>query len=204
MIDTIFFDVGNVLVKYNRQRGIENLADYFATTPALIEDTLFRGQTAIAYEKGMVITREYLEPLLNELGQEKFDGSDINKCNEGVFEEIHSVTSLLSAFKRMGIRIITLSNTNSFHMNYILKEFPFMQQFDDFVFSHEVGCRKPDEEIYEKSLAKAHTDAANCLFFDDLPENVAAARAAGIHAYLFKDATDILGAVKAHGLEFAD
>jgi putative hydrolase of the HAD superfamily len=54
---------------------------------------------------------------------------------------------------------------------------------DDLVLSAEVGVDKPDPQIYRLALARlGDPDPADCLFVDDLPENVAGAEALGIAA----------------------
>ncbi len=59
---------------------------------------------------------------------------------------------------------------------------------DDIVYSHEVGLAKPDPAIYELTAARLGVRPGEIVFLDDVPANVAAARAAGWHAVLHVDA----------------
>ncbi|WP_280234308.1 HAD family hydrolase [Nocardia cyriacigeorgica] len=54
--------------------------------------------------------------------------------------------------------------------------------------SAQIGCRKPDREIFDLAAARAGVEPARCVLIDDLPQNCAGARAAGWHAVLFTDA----------------
>lgn len=54
--------------------------------------------------------------------------------------------------------------------------------FDEVVISEDVGLRKPDPAIYQLMLTRLGLDASACVFVDDLPRNVEAARALGIRA----------------------
>jgi putative hydrolase of the HAD superfamily len=56
------------------------------------------------------------------------------------------------------------------------------------VVSGLVGMVKPEPRIYEHLLASYGLQAAETVFIDDLPVNVEAARAVGLHAILFEDA----------------
>lgn len=47
--------------------------------------------------------------------------------------------------------------------------------------SSAVGMRKPDPAIYRHALAELGVDPANAAFVDDMPANVEAARALGMH-----------------------
>lgn len=60
--------------------------------------------------------------------------------------------------------------------------------FDEVVVSSREGFIKPDKEIFKRALSRLEVDASETVFFDDNPKNVAAARALGLHAFLFTDA----------------
>lgn len=91
-----------------------------------------------------------------------------------------------------GVTTACLSNTNHSHWIRLAGadgrgEYPAVLELRHQLASHLLGCAKPDPRIYE--LARARFAQAvplrtrDILFFDDLPENVAAARAAGWSAF---------------------
>lgn len=51
-------------------------------------------------------------------------------------------------------------------------------------YSHQIGLRKPDAEIFEFVLKDAGITATETLFIDDTSENTTAAAAAGIRSHL--------------------
>jgi FMN phosphatase YigB (HAD superfamily) len=46
-----------------------------------------------------------------------------------------------------------------------------------------VGLLKPDERIFREALQLVRSQPGECIFVDDLPENVAAAEQVGIKAH---------------------
>jgi HAD superfamily hydrolase (TIGR01549 family) len=58
--------------------------------------------------------------------------------------------------------------------------------FDAIAISGDLGCRKPSPEIYREFLEIAGATAAECVFVDDRPGNLAAAREAGFATVLFE------------------
>ena len=58
---------------------------------------------------------------------------------------------------------------------------------DTIVYSHEVGCRKPDPRIYQIALQRLDVSADRTVFLDDVQGNVDGALAAGLQAVLFVD-----------------
>jgi len=61
---------------------------------------------------------------------------------------------------------------------------PLDELFDDVVDSSEVGLRKPDARIYELALGRLGVEAADAVFVDDAPGNVAGAERVGIRSVL--------------------
>ena len=58
--------------------------------------------------------------------------------------------------------------------------------FDDIVVSADVGMAKPDARIYALSAQRLGLPPDECVFIDDLPRNVEAAREAGMQAVHFR------------------
>ncbi|MEU2252545.1 HAD-IA family hydrolase [Nocardia xishanensis] len=69
--------------------------------------------------------------------------------------------------------------------------------FEEIVNSAQVGCRKPDPEIFELAAARAGIEPQRCVLVDDLPQNCAGARAAGWRAVQFRDASTATAEVDA-------
>ena len=92
-------------------------------------------------------------------------------------------------------RIFLLSNTNEIHKNKFHGMFeknygyPFYDLFERNHYSHEMGMRKPDPGIYLKVLEENQLVAEECLFIDDLEENVIAAELIGIKGLCIQPGT---------------
>ena len=98
--------------------------------------------------------------------------------------EIKGMRPLLVKLKAEGYRLFGLSNWCSW-VHTTMKQFPIFQLLDDFVVSSDVHLAKPDAAIYELACRKFGMKAGECVFADDKEENVASARACGMHAVCF-------------------
>ncbi|MEO6833426.1 MAG: HAD-IA family hydrolase, partial [Chitinophagaceae bacterium] len=56
--------------------------------------------------------------------------------------------------------------------------------FDKVYYSHQVGMRKPDAEIFLKILKENNLDPAKTLFLDDSPQHLVTAESLGIRTLL--------------------
>jgi glucose-1-phosphatase len=85
-----------------------------------------------------------------------------------------------------GLRTACLSNTAHAHWELMTETqaeaFPAVNQLQVKRASHLMRMVKPDLDIYEQAIRDFEVSPSEILFFDDLEENVAAARAAGITA----------------------
>ncbi|PXX54882.1 putative hydrolase of the HAD superfamily [Nocardia tenerifensis] len=68
--------------------------------------------------------------------------------------------------------------------------------FDEVILSYEVGCRKPDRDIYELCAVKASVPATSCVLIDDLAVNCRGAVDNGWQAVEFKDTDDAITRVR--------
>ncbi len=88
-------------------------------------------------------------------------------------------------------KVYLLSNTNAIHLEAfgkILKEQanePSLDPYFDIAwYSHKIGLRKPNTEIFEFVLKEAGLMAAETLFVDDSFNNIDSAKALGIQTHL--------------------
>lgn len=84
----------------------------------------------------------------------------------------------LHEYVRSGFRVHALTNYPGEQIRFLYDRFDFMRTFDTVVVSGLLGFTKPDRRIYDYLLGVL--GVPTCLFIDDRPENIAAARAAGI------------------------
>jgi HAD superfamily hydrolase (TIGR01509 family) len=65
------------------------------------------------------------------------------------------------------------------------QRYRFSELVDEIVYSHETGLSKPDPRAFEAACDRLGVTPGNCLFVDDVPVNVEAARTMGMQAHLF-------------------
>jgi len=83
-------------------------------------------------------------------------------------------------------KLVLLSNTNSWHIEFIRQRFTIIERFDEVILSHEVGLRKPDPDIYRHAIHLALPNAS-IFYIDDILEYVEAASKMGIIGIHYTD-----------------
>lgn len=97
------------------------------------------------------------------------------------------VAELLDELHASGLATACLSNTNATHWRIMFEapeaEFIPLGRLHHRFASHLVGARKPAASVYEHVERTTGIEAGRIVFFDDLAENVEAARARGWRAH---------------------
>jgi epoxide hydrolase-like predicted phosphatase len=99
----------------------------------------------------------------------------------------------IRALRGVGLRTALLSNSWGCD-EYPRADFPGL--FDTVVISGEVGMRKPEEGIFLHAAQALGLAPAECVFIDDIGENVAAAAACGMAGVLHTEAAATAAALQ--------
>lgn len=177
MKQTIFFDLGNVLIFFSHQKMCRQIASAYETSPEMIYDVYFKNKMAEHYELGEV-TSDELHAHLNRTFKKEVNFLELMQAASSIFEPNLELFPLVKKLKEQGSRLILLSNTCEAHFNYAYSHFPVLKLFDDFLLSYELKMQKPEPRIFHKALALAHGNP--CIYIDDLGENIKAAKKVGL------------------------
>ncbi len=92
----------------------------------------------------------------------------------------------IDGLRAAGVRLGVLSNFSQ-ELWDLLEQQELRHRFDEIAVSADIGVMKPAPEAYHAILNRLGTPAEACIFIDDLPDNIAAAQALGIHGIVFRD-----------------
>ncbi len=95
------------------------------------------------------------------------------------------------------VRVGIISNSADGARREEERRYAFSSIFEHIVYSHEVGLAKPDRRIYALACERVRVAPDEAVFIDDRPENVEAARAFGMHAFLHTETAQTIASVEA-------
>lgn len=184
-IEAIIFDLGNVLLAYDEGRAAERLAARTGKTRREIDEYARRTPYVTELALGKMSKKRFFHTVAGDLA---FDGTyeEFAEIWSDIFTPIEPMVALAESLKTRMPRLV-LSNTNAIHIDFVLEHFPFLNDFDAHVFSHEVGLLKPDAAIFQHALRKCGLTAGRTIFIDDIAANAEAARRVGMQAVHFLD-----------------
>lgn len=195
----LYFDMGNVLVHFDHEIALANLALVSGATRADAFGAIFETGLGSRYERGAVSTAEFCATLRTELDTSISDEA-ICLAISDMFSLNTSTLALAAALKSQHFPIGILSNTCHAHWDFIKNRYSFSGMFPVHVLSFELQTAKPEPEIFVKASQLAGVAPQEIFFTDDLPTNVEAAKAAGFDAALFSSADQLAIELKERGI----
>jgi len=191
----ILFDLGGVLIDNAGEEGLRAILPYDLDQGQIWARWL--ASTAVRQFECGRISPETFAALFIEEWRLELGPSDFMEAfaawPRGLFEGAENLVRELRVHHRVGC----FTNNNAVHW----AKFPRLQELFDLKFaSHLTGFIKPDRAAFEHVLLELNAAANEVCFFDDLPQNIAAARAVGINAIHVKEFADIEAALRAEGL----
>jgi HAD superfamily hydrolase (TIGR01509 family) len=196
----LIFDFGNVVGFFDYLRACERLGPKLGLTAEAFRRLIVeRGFVPLLgrFESGKIGPEEFAKELMVLTGL-RLPYHEFVNAWQHIFWLNEPVARLIELLKSNGYTLLLGSNTNILHSTHFRRQFAStIELFDRLVLSHEVGHIKPSAEFYHACVAAAGLPAASCIFVDDLPENVAGARKAGLIGVHYIDTpaliTDLTG-----------
>ena len=188
MIRNIIFDMGSVLLHFDRDIFLDRHASY--CTPeerTLLLREVYLSAEWIMQDRGTHIPQETAEIVCQKLPERLHPAVRGLVCRW--YEDIlpvEGMAELVKELKEKGYKIYLLSNAAKDVPDY-WERVPGHEYFDDICVSAFEGYIKPQPEIYSRAIEKLGVLPQESVFIDDVTANIEAALNAGMQGIVFHD-----------------
>ena len=185
-IEAVIFDYGGVLAQTIDPEPRAAWERTLGLAPGALTTAVHDERLWVAAQNGSIQSEAHWRAVGQALGlsqpqlrglRESFYGGDV--LNQQLLARIDGL-------RQQGVALGLLSNFST-DLRSMLGVQDLLRRFDHIAISAEIGAMKPDAAAYEAILGMLALPAPACVFIDDLPENVDAARALGMHGIVFED-----------------
>ncbi|MCF2859517.1 HAD family phosphatase [Pseudoalteromonas sp. SMS1] len=201
IIKNVVFDIGNVVVRWSPADIISMTFGESANQVELTEKIfhseiwldlnkglMTEAETKLKYQQTLALTREDCDRLFHYIKQSLIP--------------IYDAVPLIERVKQAGFKVYALTDNVHEIVDYLKSTYQFWPLFEGVIVSADLGVLKPDPAIYDALLTQFSLKANETIFIDDMPHNVAGAKAMGIEAIQFEDTKQCELALKMRGLIF--
>ena len=201
MIRHIVFDLGNVLIEWNAERVLANASNDLAVQDVL-RSAIFESGLWQALDAGAYSLEETQAAVLERLGGRYAAEVEAIMWHwyEGVqvFDETQALGIRLA---EKGYAVYILSNTSPLYYHLVeAGVLPLHEVLSGHYLSCESRLMKPDVAIYQDFCDRFELDPRECVFIDDIPANIAAAKAIGMAGIVAKGHESIVAGLAVLGI----
>ncbi len=191
-VEFVYFDLGNVLARFDPERACRNLQRRWAVAPEDVLQAVWTSGLQERLEHGQLTAEEFAAAARQTLGLDpaRAPTEELLERLCDMFEPIEEMVAVVDAVRSSGVPLGILSNTCHAHWQWLARQryAALLGPFDSVILSYEHGVMKPHPSLYRVAGEWAGVAPEAILFFDDRAENVAAAVVSGWQAHLFTDA----------------
>lgn len=202
-ISAICFDLGKVLIDFDKEAMSVRMAEKSPFSSAEIARLIKADPQSLAYELGAIPTTRFfvhLKKLLRYQGTNK----ELRACFNEIFTPLADHIAL-AAQLAPHYPLAIISNTNDAHIAYAEAVYSFFSLFPVRIYSHRVKAMKPDRAIYDAALdALGGIDPLEALFIDDLEPNIVGAVRLGWQTIHLRPDVDLRLALASYELKGLD
>ena len=201
MIDTIIFDIGNVLLDFDYMKQFRRLFDE-ETANAVADVTVRKLENWIELDRGVLSYEEAVNRMIQDAPHlEKEIPLAVGELYKHV-ESYPYAAAWVKSLKEKGYRLYVLSNYGERPFAESKTNMPFLEDMDGMLISYEIQEVKPSAAIYQALCDKFHIDPNKAVFIDDSAVNIAGAKDFGLHTIHFTGYADAIAQLEAMPLAY--
>ena len=195
-IQAVYFDLGGVILRTEDRAPRAQLAGSLGLAYEGIERVVHGGGpdgSAARAALGQLTEEQHWHNVAEML---HLPVSEIRRVEVAYFAGDRLDQALLAFMRslRPKIKVGLISNAWSGLRAWIVSQ-GFDDVFDHMTISAEVGLAKPDPRIYEVALDRLAVRSEQAVFIDDMPANIEAANALGMHGIVFRQTGQVVAEI---------
>jgi len=184
MIRNILFDMGNVLIHFDRNAFLNRL-DISEEEKQLLLREVFLSVEWVQMDRGTLAEPEAEILMCQRLPQHLHAAvHELVSLWDEPMLPIAGMAQLAEELKANGYRLYLLSNASVRQHEYWPK-IPGWQYFDGTIISADEKVMKPHPDYYHRALSRFGLKPEECFFIDDVPANIEGALYCGIPGAVF-------------------
>ena len=186
MIRNIVFDMGNVMIYFNKNIFLDR-AGVTGEDRTQLERIVFDSLEWARLDRGSLKEEEALSIMCARLPERLHAAARYFVCGwDKPLRPVRGMAELVRELKAAGYGIYLLSNAASRQHDY-WPDIPGSECFDGTLISADELLTKPEREIFELFFERFSLTPDECVFIDDNTMNAEGAYRCGMHPIVFHD-----------------
>lgn len=197
-ITAIIFDFGGVILQLDEHKTYNELSRILKVDKETLHTLVLQTTKFYEFECGNISSQEFIDFIHSVSNVPVSSNEIIDAWNAMLLDLPPKRVDLLLSLKNQ-YRTFLLSNTNALHETCFVEnirnqgyDICLQDMFETVWYSHILGLRKPNEDIFIEVAKQAQLIPQQTLFLDDRADNIATAHALGFKTQLITKEYGIL------------
>ena len=186
MIKNVIFDIGDVLVKSNYHEFFLNIG-FDEDMAVQLEKATFFTPVWKELDRGVWSFEKVVNGFVKNAPQLETHLRSAFENMDGFIKVYPYVEEWILKMKISGLKVYCLSNISEKLCHDCQKDIEFLKLMDGYILSYKEQLIKPDPAIFRLILSRYNLITGECIFIDDIEDNVNVAKQLGIHGIVFRD-----------------
>jgi epoxide hydrolase-like predicted phosphatase len=183
MIKNIIFDLGNVLISFIPSEYLKK-KNYPSNIRNTIISDIFRSEEWKKLDNGDITIPEAIDSISQKSALKREEIALVFNFRRDIMFPLDDNVRLLPELKKQGFRLFYLSNFPLDTFEEVKNDYYFFRYFDGGIISAQVKLSKPDIRIFRYMLNNYGLNPEECIYIDDIEENVRASESVGMTGLL--------------------
>ena len=185
MIKSVVFDIGNVLADFSWKEMYEAKG-----LSGEVLDRVAKATVLSPYwkeiDRGIMTYEEILDQFVGLDSEMESQIRQVLENTHGIVKKREYAISWIRYLKEIGLQVYVLSNFGEKVLEDCADALDFLPYTDGGIISYREHLIKPQPEIYQLLLRRYGLNAKECVFIDDLKENIEGAKKQGMYGIVFE------------------
>lgn len=195
-VKNIMFDLGGVIMTIDQQCAVKRFQELGLRNADKLLDSYTQTGIFGKLEEGEITADDFIQELGNIVGR-KLSFAECQYAWQGYTKEVPKRNiRILNRLRSDGYRLILISNTNPFMMDWgMSKDFSgdgrgLSEFFDSLYLSYKMKLMKPDKKMFYEIINNENIKPEETLFVDDSRKNIDVGNTLGFQTYCPNNGTD--------------
>ncbi len=193
------FDLGNVLVTWDRRLLYEQLIDDPAELDRFLDEVLTLEENAVL-DRGTPLPEMTAALAARHPEHAELIRAFGERWIETMGDVLEGSVAILEELRANDFSLYALSNWGADTFTQVQERYDWLGWFDALVISGREGVVKPDPEIFALLCDRHSLTPADCVFIDDSAANIATADRLGFDAILFTSSDQLRADLVTRGI----
>ena len=172
-------DIGNVICEWNPHKHIATIFTD-EKEQELAYEVIIRHSNWLDLDRGILDLKNAIRSSIERCNLDPYKIEQVYLRTPHSLFLIESMIEAITKLSSHDVPLYILSNMQKHSWEYLSKTYSIWSHFRGVTVSYQEGLIKPEAEIFNAICSRYQLEPSDCIFFDDLKENIEAAQQFGM------------------------